>query len=793
MSELTPGAKIGGYEITGELGAGAMGVVYSAREEALGRTVAIKMLSRRMALDSKGLDRFMQEARASARLNHPNIVTIYALGEHQGSPFIVMEYVAGRELSRIIREDGPMPVRRALEITAQVASALAAAHGVGIVHRDIKPHNIMIDDAGRAKVMDFGIAKMHGEVAATLTEDGSVLGTPAYMSPEQCMGDKLDGRSDLYSLGVVLYQMLAGKLPYDGTTPGAVIQKILNEDPLPITDMRPELDSSVLAIIDRLLAKHVDDRYFQAEALEEALRGAMGMAAIPASTGSMSELPTQMITAARTAILQATRRIKPSVWRRATKRNRYLGAAVAFVFVAGLISMAWKGDPPEEENSAPIPEVSLSQTFRSSLPVIEWSRGPEEGARIADKTVTFEWKIQNAAPAEGFLVGLNDLNPKIRISETKMSFELIAAGPQIVKVVPLGERGVKGMPIVRTFIYEPAELPVATLPEIEIGPEFGSEGNEIETAAAPEIGPRDATRDLPKPSSPGQTRRQGVIKPREDSKVGSSIAEAIQLFSGTGGKVDEARARELIESASREGDAVAQMWRAWFMHWGRSGFTKSPARASDAALAAMGEITERVKLHDADAEFLLGAALDQGIGTKADPFAGKKWIAAAAEQGHSTAMNYLGWMNFEGRGGKQDLAEARRWFEKGAQAGDANAMHNLAWMYLQGRGVTRDGKIAFAWLSKAASMGSPRAMASLGYMYQEGNGTVRDDVKAVEWFERAARLGDSQALFVLATRYERGEGVIRDRGRAIELYRQAARAGYEPADQALERMGVRQI
>ena len=249
-----------------------MGVVYRALDTRLGRTVAIKTLPAEATADADRIRRFVQEARAASSLNHPNIVTIYDIDEQDGTTFIAMELVDGTPLDRIIR-DGPLPVAQALEHAVQVASALEAAHASGIVHRDIKPANIIITRDGRAKVLDFGLAKLteRNPEAATRTMlrtgPGIVLGTAAYMSPEQADGRVVNAQSDIFSFGGVLYEMLAGRRPFTGNSDLAVITAILRDDPAPLRSVRGDVPAAVQAIVERCLAKEPAQRYADAGAL----------------------------------------------------------------------------------------------------------------------------------------------------------------------------------------------------------------------------------------------------------------------------------------------------------------------------------------------------------------------------------------------------------------------------------------------------------------------------------------------------------------------------------------------
>ncbi|HEY1938158.1 MAG TPA: serine/threonine-protein kinase [Candidatus Angelobacter sp.] len=250
---------VGRYEITGELGRGAMGVVYKALDPTIGRTVALKT----MRLDVHGLDakemvrRFQNEARAAGVLNHPNIVTIYDAGEQDGIFYIAMEFIEGTTLHEVLAEQRVLATDEVLQLTRQIARGLDYAHSNGIVHRDIKPANIMITGNGTVKIMDFGIAKSGGQV----TNTGQVLGTPNYMSPEQVKGRQLDGRSDLFSLGVILYEMLTGEKPFVGQNVTTIIYKIVNENPITPRDLDVTVHPGLSAIVTKALAKAPDDRY----------------------------------------------------------------------------------------------------------------------------------------------------------------------------------------------------------------------------------------------------------------------------------------------------------------------------------------------------------------------------------------------------------------------------------------------------------------------------------------------------------------------------------------------------
>ncbi|MGH3028378.1 MAG: protein kinase domain-containing protein, partial [Gaiellaceae bacterium] len=289
------------YELEELVGEGGMSSVYRAHDAVLERRVAIKVLHEHYSSDPEYVERFRREARAIARLAHPNVVTVIDRGEFDGRQFIVFEHVAGENLKTAIERVGALPVKRALILSIQIARALAYAHELEIVHRDVKPHNVLLDPGGAAKVTDFGIARTL-DVEEALTQTGTVLGTGQYLSPEQANGGRGDERSDQYSLGVVIYELLTGEVPYSGGSLMAIAMKHVN-DPVPsVRERRPEVSAHLDSVVACAMAKNPEDRFPSMQAMVTALEACL--AELP-DTGHLREQPEDTGVMGRYAVAQA--------------------------------------------------------------------------------------------------------------------------------------------------------------------------------------------------------------------------------------------------------------------------------------------------------------------------------------------------------------------------------------------------------------------------------------------------------------------------------------------------------
>ncbi len=462
MDETTPIGTAGGpvrrvlagrYVLRGLLGQGGMADVELASDEVLGRQVAVKILHSRYAHDPAFLERFKREARAAASLNHPNLVAVYDTGEQDARPFIVMEYVAGRSLRDVLRTEGVLP-QRATEIAIDAAVALHYAHARGLIHRDIKPANIMVSDEGVVKVADFGIARAVN--AETVTQTAAVFGTAAYIAPEQAQGGDVDARTDIYSLGVVLYEMLTGGQPFTADSAVALAYKHVSEDPVPPGQRNPEIPPALEAVVLKAMAKNPDNRYPNARAFADDLRRAMGGQTVTAPP-VMAYAPTQAITRERT-VVAAPRSLPPAQdttltpapdERRGSRTLGYLvlGLLILAAFAVGAFLLV-RLLQPDPIVTVEVPDVTGRQLARAER-ILERENLQTRVERMADSDVARGVVISTNPPAGA------------EVDEGTFVLLLVSAGPPQVTVPRL--RGLPETDAVRAI--QQADLSVGVRTE----------------------------------------------------------------------------------------------------------------------------------------------------------------------------------------------------------------------------------------------------------------------------------------------------------------------------------------
>ena len=423
----------GRYRVMRKLGAGGMADVYLAEDEELGRRVAIKILNDRHANDESFVERFRREAKNAAGLSHPNIVSIYDRGEAEGTYYIAMEYLDGRTLKELLIARGPMPIADAIHHTRQILNALRFAHKKGVVHRDIKPHNVMVDGDGRLKVTDFGIARAG---ASQMTEAGAIVGTAQYLSPEQARGAAVDQRSDLYSIGVVLYEMLTGNVPFTGESPVEIAMKHLSDTPRPPSSIRPEIPPDLDMVVLRALAKNPDDRFQTAEEMDAELAHIADGGSVTAITADAATavLSGTSLASAPTAIASPRRERRPGTYRYQDPPPRRRTIWPWLLAILGLVAALLAGWFAYGRI-----QDTLSGSGTVSVPPVEGIREHLAVQRLVGRGLEPDVKRQpNTDPnvRVGFVYD-QDPNAGIRVDKTSSVTIYVSLGPPKVTVPQL--------------------------------------------------------------------------------------------------------------------------------------------------------------------------------------------------------------------------------------------------------------------------------------------------------------------------------------------------------------------
>jgi eukaryotic-like serine/threonine-protein kinase len=384
----------GRYELEEQVGSGGMSKVYRAHDRLLERTVALKILHEHYSQDEEYVERFRREARAVAQLAHPNVVTVIDRGEHEGRQFIVFEYVDGENLKQLVAREGPLPPKQVVELGLQVARALASAHARGVVHRDVKPQNVLLSDEGLPKVTDFGIARSSDVESVTLT--GTVMGTSEYISPEQARGEPVDVRSDVYSLGAILYELCTGEVPFPGENPVSVAMRHLHEPVPSVRERRPEVPPRLDAAVRRSMAKDPAERFASMDEL---------VAELEASLAGLGE-------GEETIVLPAPARARPGR-RRAGRFARALALSVAALVLVGAaavgaFALAGLFDSSDNEGSTAA-GAPVALTASAYDPFGGDGEHNAEASRATDKDRTTYWPTEKyfnglAKPGVGLLL-----------------------------------------------------------------------------------------------------------------------------------------------------------------------------------------------------------------------------------------------------------------------------------------------------------------------------------------------------------------------------------------------------
>ena len=756
---LQNGSQLGHYRILALIGRGGMAEVYRAADERLGREVALKVLPPEFAWDPERVERFEREVRAAAQLNHSNIVTVHEFGQGEGQHFYTMALMPGGDLkARIQAHPEGMPAAEARRVGAAVARALDYAHRRGFVHRDVKPENILFDEEGTPQLTDFGIARAMG--SGTMTAPGMVIGSPHYMSPEQTRGLKVDGRSDLYSLGVVLYEILTGRLPFDAGDTLAVAYAHVN-DPV------PELPSGLAGwhpVVDKLLAKSPEDRYGSAGELAAVLSGE-AMPRAPATRvmpARREDAPTRQAGESSTRVVG-----QPNV---GSRLPAALGGALLALAVVGIGYVALR------DSKAPQPRPTVGGGGgRQVLPApvqTDAPSTPEIPVEVGRRKPTGPKRVRAApdevAAAEAAL-GLG--------RETR---RMIQQGLAEEGFDPGGADGVFG-PGTRAALrgWQRAQgQPVTGYLTRASAAELRAEGAESWAGEFPE--PRD-----PALESSAAWAAPAAGDPAFESRL-ELEPDPIRYGSLTLELEPAAASVRLpdLEEGYRPGMRL------------REGVHRVVVRSEG--------YREAVRTVYVSGDTRVRIALERLRLPKEDVEAVRRYRKAAA-QGDAWAQYTLGWMYANGRGVAKDEREAVKWFRKSAEQMEddyvrfnktailelANAPYNLGVSYANGRGVAKDQQEAVKWFRKAAEQGHVPAQMKLAWRYLMGWGVAKDHREAVSWYRNAADQGHDSAQFNLGWMYANGRGVAKDQQEAVKWFRKAAAQGHAKAKKRLAELGAR--
>jgi eukaryotic-like serine/threonine-protein kinase len=686
---------IGQYEIRELLGAGGIGQVHAAFDTVLEREVAIKSLRPELLNDKSFADRFRGEATSLAKLSHPNITTLYNLLSEGGNLYLIMECVRGETLEDLLKKrGGRLGLRESLAIITQVADGLTYAHSLGIVHRDIKPANLMITASGAVKIMDFGIARVRG--SQRLTRDGGALGTLAYMSPEQVRGEEPDGRSDLYSLAIMLYEMLTGAVPFEADTDYELMQAHIKTRAPRLSSRLPGIDSRIEAALARGLAKNREQRFATAREFSDAL----GAKVLRPDASKIVHDGTRLIDAPR---IEPEPSAPRSTLAPVLDRLTFIRPDLRLPVVIGAGGTALLG--------LAIAVVVLLTPMPPSSPSANSVAVASPAAPSGVNTTSPDRSAVPASPTTPS--GGNATSPD-------RSAGVASPGAGSVKVATATPDPPASAQPTGPGSVTPVSLPNTTAPPSR--PQL-SPGNAKPVGASPPT----ALADIIQAAARGDPAAQNAL--------GVKYAEGAD-----GLPRDDTQAVEWYRKAAMQGYAGAETNLGDMYLFGRGGLDQSPLEALSWYLKAANQGWP-------DAQYRLGYMYETGLGTAKDPERAVALYRSAANSGYRDAENLLGVLYATGSDGlAQDDKKAVDWYRKAAEQGFPKAEKNLGDMYYFGRGVDhKDYALAISWYKKAADQNFAEAQFKLGFMYEKGLGTPANDEQAVAFYKQAASNGSVEA------------------------------------------------
>lgn len=650
--------RIGQFEVQELLGEGGIGQVYAARDTVLDRMVAIKSLRAELLSDKSFVARFRGEAKNLALLTHPNITTLYTLLEEGGSLYMVMEMVRGQTLEAILEQRGaPFTTQEALAIIAQASDGLSYAHEMGIVHRDIKPANLILTNTGLLKIMDFGIARAQG--TQRMTRDGSIVGTLAYMSPEQCRGQEVDGRTDQYSLAIVLYEMLTGKVPFEATTDYELMQAHINSSPEWPSRRVPGIAPHAEKALMKALSKKAHDRFPTMTAFKEALGAPASRTEALSIVHKVTRLAGSAgIPAISSAMSNVTDSVKKSSVPFAVK-GIVAGGGLALVLAAGLLYLL--SPRPTVQSGLPVTKVSNDSTPTQMIPQ------PQNNPHFIDlrrQAVTVP--PQPSEPRQG-------------------------QSPSNASSRP----GASGRPF--DFAAEPQSP----------GPAAGNQpsGPSASNMASERMTPASSSAPLQNSGSAASVAATSTPNTASDAAGANSGLASGSASAPSDTTSQKVAATDAQDSASKPARAQTD---------GRKVSEKEVMAAYEAKnYASARELAEPcAKDGNPDCQFILGRLFETGSAGPKDLGTAADWYRKAADAGLAKARYNLGALYYSGEGVRKDPQVAADWFSKAAYQNHAGAQFNLATLYEKGDGVPKSLSEARKWYTEVAEKAADKQLAA---------------------------------------------------------------------------------
>jgi TPR repeat protein/serine/threonine protein kinase len=723
--------RLGNYRILRILGRGGMGVVFEAIDANLGRRVALKVMRPDLAANASHRQRFLREARASASIESDHVCPIYQVGEANGVPFIAMPLLKGETLEARLRRQRSLSISDAVRIGREIALGLAAAHDRGLVHRDVKPANVWLDSGGtgpaRARLLDFGLAR--GDADKSLTLTGEVMGTPAYLSPEQGRGLHVDGRTDLFALGVILYEMTTGARPFRGGDVATALSSLALDTPDPPAARRQDVPYALSDYILRLLEKDPNDR--PASAAEVAARlaefrttGTPAAAAPSSATPRSSAVPRSSVPASSAP---------PS----------------SGVEASGVYELLMN---EEAAQAAPTPSPASSLTPRP-VPAVPTTMKPGRGlvGRLV-WVLLLGLALALGGGLAAYVLGHPTSDGSLVVEVDGDAEALFAAGELHVQAVG-------GRP---KYVLKPGEKKRSLPPgryrvRIDGADGLRLEPEEFDVPQKGEVAVRVSLATKPTPTM-DDAQYLAAMRRAEAAMKGSRYEEAKAAYA------------EALKLKPNDPDALRGQAEA-------ARLLAEEQAAKDAA-----------RQREAQKPFRDGMDALRGLSRPLDDERALSLFRQAAAKGHAAARVWVGRLTFLGQGVRKDEVEGLRLVKealpdvhKKAGAGDVDAMALLGALYADGMGVTQDERQAFSWFEKAAEKGDPFAMDSLGVAFARGLGVDQDHQAAAFWYEKAAEKGDTFATFHLGEACSVGRGVKKDEPKAVRLFQEAADKGHADA------------